>query len=206
LGALVSHVFQAENGAMAFLHPICQRALLDHFQQVYRSHAQCTNAPQESEYPSNADDDSSSHPITSEIDVKLENLTLLSTYSSEVSERKPNRKNDNKNNSKPSSSKKDMRSLSKPPLTLEELIPEIITAKVLEVEKIRLNSSYKSRYSFLRHLPQYIEIELIEIDLKRLVSKEIYTKFHQEITKRVQKRLEKKKLENLETKQANERR
>jgi hypothetical protein len=76
--------------------------------------------------------------------------------------------------------------------------PEFLIGKVVEIEKIRLTNALKQKYSFLRYLPQYAEIEFIEIELKPLVSKSVYSKFASEIMKRHSKRKEKQKLENLE--------
>jgi hypothetical protein len=82
--------------------------------------------------------------------------------------------------------------------------PEFLIGKVVEIEKIRLTNALKQKYSFLRYLPQYAEIEFIEIELKPLVSKSVYAKFASEIMKRQSKRKEKQKLENLEMKLSEE--
>ncbi len=159
--SLISSFYQSESGSYSFLHPLCQRCLLDYY---------------------------ASFPTHS--------LNITNEFAT-------NNARNNENPSLPSSTVDTPQSQSSPPLFP---YPEYILGKVLEIEKIRITSSLKQRYSFLRHLPLHLEIEFIEIDVRSLVNKSIYNKFQNEIMKRNSKRLEKKKLENIQMKLLEEKR
>lgn len=152
--SLISSFYQNESGSYSFLHPLCQRCLLDYY-------------------------------------------TTLPTNESSANVR------NNEDSSLPSSTTDTLHIQSSPALFPS---PEYILGRVLEIEKIRITSSLKQRYSFLRHLPLHLEIEFIEIDVRSLVNKSIYSKFQNEIMKRNSKRLEKKKLENIQMKLLEEKR
>jgi len=76
--------------------------------------------------------------------------------------------------------------------------PSILQGKVIDIEKFKLTKAMKQKFQCLRHLPEYSEIQFIEIDVKPLVDKDIYTKFAEELSKRQYKRKEKQRVENME--------
>ena len=74
-------------------------------------------------------------------------------------------------------------------------LPGHVQGKVLEVETISLTAELRGRYSFLKHLPLYCSIMLVELDLKPILSEATYSQFKAEIKKRQQKRKNKERAE-----------
>jgi hypothetical protein len=70
-------------------------------------------------------------------------------------------------------------------------LPLNITAKILEVENMKINPLLRQKIPFLRFLPKHCDIILLEIDMKQLVEKKILSLFSAELTKRSQKRKDK---------------
>lgn len=85
-------------------------------------------------------------------------------------------------------------------------LPEVLSAKVVDIEHLRLSSTYKQKPLYLRHLPAYTAVALVEVDMKPLVSKEVYAQFAEEFVRRQNKRRDKKKLEARFHRQAQQRR
>jgi hypothetical protein len=87
---------------------------------------------------------------------------------------------------------------------LQASFPEHVTGKIVDVERLRLdnrnNSSGIGKFNFLKFLPDYTEVFIVEIDMKPLVSKSVLSMFKDEFAKRVNKRREKKKVEEHERK------
>ena len=82
-------------------------------------------------------------------------------------------------------------------------VPSNITGRVIEIEQLRLGgeaSKGSSRYNFLKHLPLYTEVYIVEIDLRPLVSKQVLEQYKEEIQRRINKRKERKKVEIREKK------
>ncbi len=67
-------------------------------------------------------------------------------------------------------------------------LPAFIEACVLEVERFRLTKEVKSRYSFLRHLPELCTVAFVELDFTEILSREMLEKFRPEILKRERRR------------------
>lgn len=67
-------------------------------------------------------------------------------------------------------------------------LPCHVHGKVLEVETISLTAEVRGRYSFMKHLPLYCSVMLVELDLKPFLSEATYGQFKQEIKKRQQRR------------------
>eukprot|EP01034_Spumella_vulgaris_P021421 gene21420-27451_t len=80
------------------------------------------------------------------------------------------------------------------------LLPDIITGRVLEVERLRVTSEVRQRHAFLRHLPLHVLVSMVEIDLVStgLVSGEALGRFSEELAKRVKKRKERARTETRE--------
>jgi len=74
-------------------------------------------------------------------------------------------------------------------------LPGHVSGKVLEVETISLTGELRGRYSFLKHLPLYCSIMLVELDLKPFLSEATYSQFKAEIKKRQQKRKSRERAE-----------
>eukprot|EP01033_Poteriospumella_lacustris_P010196 gene10196-7271_t len=73
--------------------------------------------------------------------------------------------------------------------------PPVVTGRVVDVEYVRLGASARDKPAYLRHLPAYSAVSIVELDMKKLVSREIYEQFASEFARRQQKRREKKKQE-----------
>ncbi len=76
-----------------------------------------------------------------------------------------------------------------------------LAASVIEVETLVVNHAARSRYPFLRHLPLGLaSVQIVEIDLRQLVSKAALVPFQDEIIKRRQRRAKQKQMEAREAK------
>eukprot|EP00968_Pinguiococcus_pyrenoidosus_P011272 scaffold903_cov262-Pinguiococcus_pyrenoidosus.AAC.7 len=69
-----------------------------------------------------------------------------------------------------------------------ELPAVLSTAKVVEVEQLRLTEELRKRHPFLRHLPKLSDVTFVEIDLAPLVSAEVLKQFSSELKKRSKRR------------------
>lgn len=82
-------------------------------------------------------------------------------------------------------------------------LPETITAKVIDIERLRIaRTDVKAKPGFVRHLPQHAEVILVEIEVKTMVSKKVYAQFETEFHKRQMKRKEAKRKESKMNKDA----
>lgn len=71
-------------------------------------------------------------------------------------------------------------------------LPNQITGRVVEIERLRVTRELRQRMPFVRHLPESCDVLFVEIDLESggLVSTEILQKFKKEFSQRQQKRKE----------------
>ena len=81
------------------------------------------------------------------------------------------------------------------------LLPDSITAKVLEVETLRLTSSLKTRFRFLSHIPVDSHVLLVEVALGNVLSSSTKKHFAKEFHKRQQTRQKAKQAEQRAEKQ-----
>ena len=79
-------------------------------------------------------------------------------------------------------------------------LPEKVDGKVLEVENVVLTPELRSRYGFLKHLPLYSQVQLVELDLRPMLSDAVYQQFKVEIKKRQTKRKNKERADAREKK------
>ncbi len=84
-------------------------------------------------------------------------------------------------------------------VTRKELVslPIKLEANVLESESIRIDTSTRSRYPFLKHFPEHCDgIQLLEIDMRRLglLSKSTLALYKDEFNKRINKRKKRKQM------------
>ena len=71
-----------------------------------------------------------------------------------------------------------------PPPSLPSL-PSLLSAKVVEVERVRVDASTRSRTPSLRHLPQHCDhVALIEIEMSSLVLPDTLALFSEDLGKR----------------------
>lgn len=71
-----------------------------------------------------------------------------------------------------------------PPSSLPSL-PSLLSAKVVEVERVRVDASSRSRTPSLRHLPQHCDhVALIEIEMSSLVLPDTLSLFSEDLGKR----------------------
>ncbi|GAX28791.1 hypothetical protein FisN_34Hh001 [Fistulifera solaris] len=75
------------------------------------------------------------------------------------------------------------------------LLPDSITAKVLEVETLHLTSSLKTRFRFLSHIPVNSHVLLVEVALGNILSPSTKKHFAKEFHKRQQARQRSKQAE-----------
>lgn len=75
------------------------------------------------------------------------------------------------------------------------LLPDSITAKVLEVESLHLTSSLKTRFRFLSHIPVDSHVLLVELALGNVLSSSTKKHFAKEFHKRQQTRQRSKQAE-----------
>lgn len=71
-----------------------------------------------------------------------------------------------------------------------ENCPSEIKAKILQMNWISMNESWRKRFRYLGHLPLHCEFRLIEIDFEKsnLISSNTYKLFEEQIRKRAQER------------------
>ncbi len=82
-------------------------------------------------------------------------------------------------------------------------LPERVEGKVLEVEKVVLSPEVRARYGFLKHLPLYSQVQLVELDLRPpCLSSATYELFKPEIKKRATRRKNKERADARERKLA----
>lgn len=82
------------------------------------------------------------------------------------------------------------------------LLPDSITAKVLQVESLHLTSSLKTRFRFLSHLPVDSHVVLVEVALGNILSPSTKKHFAKEFHKRQQTRQRSKQAEQRADEQA----
>ncbi|GAX13402.1 hypothetical protein FisN_34Lh001 [Fistulifera solaris] len=78
---------------------------------------------------------------------------------------------------------------------LGSLLPDSITAKVLEIETLHLTSSLKTRFRFLSHIPVNSHVLLVEVALGNVLSSSTKKYFAKEFQKRQQARQRSKQAE-----------
>lgn len=79
----------------------------------------------------------------------------------------------------------------------------IITSKVVDIESMKVTPEVRQRIPYLRHLPAYCDVLLVEIDVRDIVSEEVYKQFEGEFQKRAQRRKEMSQRKKLEKKKDN---
>lgn len=72
-------------------------------------------------------------------------------------------------------------------------LPPRVEGKVLDIETLTLTPEVRSRWPFLKHLPLYSVVKLVEMDIK--LSDAVYARFKGEIQKRKQKRKNRQRAE-----------
>ena len=77
-------------------------------------------------------------------------------------------------------------------------LPHTITGLVLETERIRIDALVRQKVPFLRHLPIYCEVIFVELDMKKIVSADIWSLFQEEFSKRAKRRSDKEKIRRKE--------
>ena len=77
-------------------------------------------------------------------------------------------------------------------------LPHTITGLVLETEIIRIDALVRQKVPFLRHLPIYCEVIFVELDMKKIVSADIWNLFQEEFGKRAKRRSDKEKIRRKE--------
>ena len=80
-------------------------------------------------------------------------------------------------------------------------LPYTVTSSVLEIEMLRVSAAMKTRIPFLRYLPDYCQVLLVELDMRGLVTAEAWNAFKEEFVRRAKKRKEKDKITKKEKKQ-----
>lgn len=77
------------------------------------------------------------------------------------------------------------------------IFPEQMTGKVIDIERVQLgdnnSSNYKSKYRFLKHLPKYSEVYIVELEMKTLVTSKVLSMFKDDFAKLRAKKAEKQK-------------
>jgi hypothetical protein len=79
-------------------------------------------------------------------------------------------------------------------------LPAVLTAPVIEVERLKLSATLKQRIPFLRHLPEHSDIAFVEIDMKHIVPGDVLSRFQEELAKRAKKRKERAQMAKKEKK------
>ena len=77
-------------------------------------------------------------------------------------------------------------------------LPHTITGLVLETEIIRIDALVRQKVPFLRHLPIYCEVIFVELEMKKIVSADIWSLFQEEFGKRAKRRSDKEKIRRKE--------
>lgn len=72
--------------------------------------------------------------------------------------------------------------IAKPPL------PDFLSGRILEVEYVHLTPDVRKRMPFLEHIPVYSDIQIVELDLNNVLSKETKRIFQADMAKRKKKR------------------
>jgi hypothetical protein len=82
-------------------------------------------------------------------------------------------------------------------------LPPRVSARAVEVEGVTLTPELRGRYGFLKHLPLYSQVQLVELELRPpLLSEATYQQFRPEMKKRQQRRRQREKAEARERKLA----
>mmetsp|Transcript_5743 Transcript_5743/g.8033 ORF Transcript_5743/g.8033 Transcript_5743/m.8033 type:complete len:575 (+) Transcript_5743:139-1863(+) len=69
-----------------------------------------------------------------------------------------------------------------------EQCPETIEGKIMEIESEFQSEKMRKKFKFIGHLPLNTSFEFVEIDLRKIVSKEAFRPYQDEIQKRIRKR------------------
>uniref|UniRef100_A0A6V2JPU0 RING-type domain-containing protein n=2 Tax=Ditylum brightwellii TaxID=49249 RepID=A0A6V2JPU0_9STRA len=77
-------------------------------------------------------------------------------------------------------------------------LPDEITGKIIQMEKIHVTPDIRKRYTFASHLPLYTDVTFVELDLHAYLSDRTRTKFAKEFASRKKKRLALKRMEKQE--------
>lgn len=199
---LRNYFYQAENGALIFLHPLSTRILADYYQSKLpvaedsSSDLGTTETVQElvqhMQFASLDEKECSSSDVNSTISMPPPPPGFAAFSSTTVPSTALTTSSSNIASSRSAALSKSSR------------LPLLLKGKVVDIEKMKLTKATKQKFQFLRHLPQYSEITVVELDMKPLVSKGIYQNFVEEIHKRQLKRKEKQRMENLEKKLSEE--
>ncbi|GFY48844.1 RING finger protein 10 [Trichonephila inaurata madagascariensis] len=72
-----------------------------------------------------------------------------------------------------------------------EFAPPILTAKIVEIERVTMVEVLRKRMRYLQHLPLTCEFQLVELDFSHLVSELTVQQFESEIRKRKTQRIKK---------------
>jgi hypothetical protein len=201
--ALRNYFYQAENGALIFLHPLSARILLDYYQsklvraEDLSQQLSTTEMVQEliQEIQTITIDDNEIFPDINNTVIPPPPPGLAIATTNAMPQPAPIASTGNCTSSTRTAA-----------ISKSSGLPLAVKGRVVDIEKMKLTKGTKQKFQFLRHLPQYSEITLVELDMKPLVSKEVYQKFAEEIQKRQQKRKEKQRMENLEKKLSEEKR
>ena len=71
-------------------------------------------------------------------------------------------------------------------------LPNEVFGPVIDVETCHLAADARNRKRFLSHLPLFTDVQFVEIDINRILSKETKNKFQSEISKRAERRKHKR--------------
>jgi hypothetical protein len=77
-------------------------------------------------------------------------------------------------------------------------LPDTVEGEILEIETVHLNPEMRKRMPFLAHLPLYIDIHFVELNLNRLLSMDTKKKFKADFEKRRKRRQSRLKAEKRE--------
>jgi hypothetical protein len=75
------------------------------------------------------------------------------------------------------------------------ILPTIVVGKIIDIEYVRLGATSRDKPVFLRHLPAFAAVSIVEINMKPFLSESVYAQFEAEFSRRQDKRREKKKVE-----------
>jgi len=77
-------------------------------------------------------------------------------------------------------------------------LPDEVEGSILEIQHVHLTHEVRKRMPFLAHLPLYIDVTFVELDLNRILSEATKQKFKGEFEKRRKRRKDKKNVEKRE--------
>lgn len=179
----IIYYYQASDGAIVVLHPLCMKCLLTsppplhqpQQQQHQQQHQQQLQAPR------------------ARTDSEISHHSLAVDDTANCSEIAPTTANDEKTAASASASAVHTSNFHNFTSDHKLILPLHFTVKVVDSEVIKVNKEWRNKAPYLRHFPENTEVTVVEIDVHKIVNKNVWKLFRSQFMARKAKRQEKKK-------------